>query len=74
MVLLSVRRIVGKVEVEFAIGVPLQHPDFQWLVSCGLQFSNMISMELTSKSSICSFQFVRTSEVQLALLERVEVR
>ena len=33
----------------------------------------MISMELVSKSSICSFQFLRTSEIQFALFERVEV-
>lgn len=33
-----------------------------------------ISMELASKSSICSFQFERTSEIQLTFLEWVEVR
>jgi hypothetical protein len=33
----------------------------------------MISMELASKCSICSFQLVRTSEIQFALFEGVEV-
>ena len=34
----------------------------------------MISMELIlSNCSICSFQLVRTSEIQLAVLEGVEV-
>ena len=33
----------------------------------------MISMELASKCSICSFQLVRTSEIQFALFEGIEV-
>ncbi len=33
----------------------------------------MISMELAPKCSICSFQLVRTSEIQFALFEGVEV-
>ena len=51
-----------------------QRPSFQWRGSCGLQSAIMISMELVfSKCSICSFQLVRTSEIQLAVLEGVEV-
>lgn len=33
----------------------------------------MISMELASKCSICSFQLVRTSEIQFTLFEGVQV-
>ena len=53
--------------------LPLQHPDFRWREFYGLRFSFMISMELASKCSICSFQLVRTSEIQFALFEGVEV-
>lgn len=34
----------------------------------------MISMELASKSSICSFQFERTSKIQLTFFDRIEIR
>lgn len=33
----------------------------------------MISMELASMCSICPFQLVRTSEIQFAFFERVQV-
>lgn len=33
----------------------------------------MISMELASKCNICSFQLARTSEIQFAFFEGIEV-